>query len=77
MRYPIESHIRNEQSHLRDALNKAHDQGFDLGIMMTIERLENIDDWDEIDTAFIPEIINFIKKSMGIKEDDYLLFKAR
>jgi hypothetical protein len=44
---------------------------------MTIERLENIDDWDEIDTAFIPEIVNFIKKSMGIKEDDYLLFKAR
>lgn len=70
MTYPIDLYTRQEQNHVRTSLSHAHDLGFDLALRMVIDRLESLDDWDEIDTAFVPEIIEFIKKNFGIKDSE-------
>lgn len=69
MTYPIDIHIRNEQTHLRDALNKAHDQGFDLALKKVIEMFEEIDTYPEgwdYDDVF-SEAARLVRENFGVK----------
>lgn len=69
MIYPIDIHIRNEQVHLRDALNKAHDQGFDLALKMVVEMFEGINTYPEgwdYDDVF-NEAARLVRENFGVK----------
>jgi hypothetical protein len=71
MNYPIDIHIRNEQIHLREALNKAHDLGFDLALKKVVEMFEEIDTYPEgwdYDDVF-NEAARLVRENFGVKDE--------
>lgn len=69
MNYLIDVHIRSEQVHVREALNKAHDLGFDLALKMVIEMFEGIgtypEGWDYDDV--FNEAARLVRENFGVK----------
>ena len=72
MTYPIDMHIRSEQVHVREALNKAHGLGFDLALKMVIEMFEGIhtypEGWDYDDV--FNEAARLVRENFGVKDND-------